>query len=80
MARTELSPGRGVEPTARPFPRFRCRACQVFVRGTESGHCPRCGLAAPAVAMLAGGETRRPIVLILLVLAVGLLTIYLTRN
>lgn len=71
---------RGVEPTAPPFPRFRCRACQVFVRGTESGHCPRCGLAAPAVATFDGVATRGPAWPFLLVIAVGWLVIYLTRN
>ena len=26
---------------------FRCLVCKVYVRGTESGHCPRCGFVPP---------------------------------
>ncbi len=27
---------------------FRCLVCKVYVKGTESGHCPRCGFVPPA--------------------------------
>ena len=27
---------------------FRCLVCQVYVKGTESGHCPRCGFVPPS--------------------------------
>lgn len=33
--------------TAPPHARFRCLVCRVFVRGTEAGHCPRCGFVPP---------------------------------
>jgi len=39
-------------PAPSPGP-FHCVACQTYVTGTRSGHCPRCGWippAAPAVA------------------------------
>ena len=26
---------------------FRCLVCKVYVKGTESGHCPRCGFVPP---------------------------------
>ena len=44
--------GRGAQPPGPVRPRFRCRACQAFVTGTELGHCPRCGVAAPIVVLL----------------------------
>jgi hypothetical protein len=42
-------------------PRFRCLGCQVFVIGTESGHCPRCGWVPPTTidTRVAPIETRR---------------------
>ncbi len=44
--------GRGaVVPNLRPGP-FACRGCRAFVTGTESGHCPRCGLAPPRIELL----------------------------
>jgi hypothetical protein len=33
--------------SAPPHPRFRCPVCRVFVRGTEAGHCPKCGFVPP---------------------------------
>lgn len=27
---------------------FRCLVCKVYVKGTDSGHCPRCGFVPPA--------------------------------
>lgn len=27
---------------------FRCLVCKVYIKGTESGHCPRCGFVPPA--------------------------------
>jgi len=33
---------------ARPAPgSFRCLVCQEYVRGTETGHCPRCAYVPP---------------------------------
>ena len=26
---------------------FHCIVCKVYVTGTESGHCPRCGFVPP---------------------------------
>lgn len=43
--------GRGPQLPGAPRPRFRCRACQAFVTGTELGNCPRCGVAAPSVTL-----------------------------
>ena len=31
---------------------FRCLVCKVYVKGTESGHCPRCGFVPPAAPPL----------------------------
>ena len=34
---------------ARPDPgSFRCLVCQEYVRGTDTGHCPRCGFVPPS--------------------------------
>ena len=27
---------------------FRCLVCKTYVKGTESGHCPRCGFVPPS--------------------------------
>lgn len=43
---------RGPLRTAPPYARFRCLGCRVFVRGTEAGHCPRCGLVPPTAIAL----------------------------
>ena len=48
---------------------FHCLACQTYVTGTPSGHCPRCGfvppVAPPPVAEL---RSLRPLVLLLAIL------------
>jgi hypothetical protein len=31
---------------------FHCVACKTYVKGTESGHCPRCGWVPPTVAII----------------------------
>jgi hypothetical protein len=51
--------GRGVQLPGPTRPRFRCRACQAFVTGTELGNCPRCGVAAPRVTLAARDD--RPV-------------------
>jgi len=34
---------------ARPDPgSFRCLVCQEYVRGTDTGHCPRCAYVPPS--------------------------------
>jgi hypothetical protein len=53
--------------------------CREFVRGTESGHCPRCGLAAPTIEVLRTERTGRSTLVV--VALVGLLVLWiLTRN
>ena len=32
---------------------FRCLACQTYVTGTPSGHCPRCGWIPPTAPAIA---------------------------
>lgn len=45
--------------TPRPDPgAFRCLVCRIYVSGTPSGHCPRCGFVPPA-APVAPAELRR---------------------
>lgn len=34
-------------PLLAPGP-FQCLVCKVYVTGTESGHCPRCGFVPPS--------------------------------
>ncbi len=39
--------------TARPNPgSFRCLVCQEFVRGTDTGHCPRCAYVPPTAVII----------------------------
>ncbi len=74
---------RGTAETGPTRPQFRCRVCKEFVRGTESGHCSRCGLAAPTVPVLFDHSERtgRSQVVVALLLAVLLVLIWdLTRN
>jgi hypothetical protein len=37
---------------------FRCLVCRIYVTGTPSGHCPRCGFVPPAAPAIAA-EPRR---------------------
>jgi hypothetical protein len=48
---------------------FHCLACQTYVTGTPSGHCPRCGFVPP-VAPPPAAEPRslRPLVLLIAIL------------
>ena len=62
--------GRGpLQPTANPGP-FACRGCRTYVTGTESGHCPRCGLAPPSLRLAPAARRtaspRRPLLVIVL--------------
>ena len=37
---------------ARPDPgSFRCLVCQEYVRGTDTGHCPRCSYVPPTAPL-----------------------------
>ena len=71
--------GRGAAPAGPVSPRFRCRVCQAFVHGTELGHCPRCGRAAPTVVLpptdvaATRGATERPRASLIVALALALL-------
>lgn len=39
----------------RPDPgAFRCLVCKVYVHGTASGHCPRCGFIPPSAPAALG--------------------------
>jgi len=45
--------------TPRPDPgAFRCLVCRVYVAGTPSGHCPRCGFVPPSAPVAAPPPTR----------------------
>jgi hypothetical protein len=62
--------------TARRAPgRFRCLACRRFVLGTESGHCPNCGLVPPSAPSVPPPMTQVSgwTVLVVLALCVALL-------
>jgi hypothetical protein len=39
---------------------FRCLVCQVYVTGTPSGHCPRCGFVPPAAPAIAEPSRTTP--------------------
>ena len=37
---------------ARPDPgSFRCLVCREYVRGTDTGHCPRCAYVPPSAPL-----------------------------
>lgn len=51
---------------------FHCLACQSYVTGTESGHCPRCGYVPPvAPPALEPMTTYSPLWLVVIAIAVA---------
>ena len=44
---TDSGMHRGAFTAVRSPGPFHCLACQSYVKGTESGHCPRCGYVPP---------------------------------
>jgi hypothetical protein len=67
---------RGSALTGPAHPRFRCRVCKEFVHGTESGHCPRCGLASATAQVLPPDRTARPLLALLVLIALALVGVW----
>jgi hypothetical protein len=58
-------------PLLAPGP-FRCLVCKVYVKGTESGHCPRCGFVPPSAPPISNDRRSPTTILLLAVIAVAL--------
>lgn len=62
--------------TARRDPgQFRCLVCQEYVRGTEAGHCPRCGFVPPTAPVLAEPKASSNLLLVHVVLIVVVIVV-----
>ncbi|MGE5185407.1 MAG: hypothetical protein ACM31C_25260 [Acidobacteriota bacterium] len=55
---------------------FHCVACQTYVTGTASGHCPRCGWVPPRVLALPEAAARSSLVLVLVLVLVFCVVVY----
>ena len=67
--------------TARRAPgRFRCLACKRYVHGTESGHCPSCGLVPPSSLNVPDAMTSIPIWVVLSVVLVVIVALVIVTN
>ncbi len=57
--------------TGQPSPGpFHCVACQTYVTGSASGHCPRCGWVPPRALALPASPAQSPVVLVLVLVLV----------
>lgn len=76
-----MTDDRAARPRHAVPPRFRCRVCRVFVTGSAIGTCPRCGLAPPRVAVIAGDRRGRPawVVAAAVVTLIGAILLALAR-
>jgi hypothetical protein len=55
---------------------FHCLACQTYVTGTPSGHCPRCGYVPPvALPAPAPVATYSPLWLVVIAIIVAVVVL-----